>query len=86
MPDMNALYTRLADADEAQDADALAALAWELYGLLGTVAADLTALRARLHNTHAWPPGHVGDATLPCQTATGAPCRARSSLNKGPLP
>jgi len=26
MPDMNALYTRLADADEAQDADALAAL------------------------------------------------------------
>jgi len=52
MPDMNALYTRLADADEAWDADALAALAWELYGLLGTVAADLTALRARLHNTH----------------------------------
>jgi len=52
MPDMNALYTRLADADEAQDADALAALAWELYGLLGTLTADLTALRARLHNTH----------------------------------
>jgi len=52
MPDMNALYTCLADADEAQDADALAALAWELYGLLGAVAADLTALRARLHNTH----------------------------------
>ena len=52
MPDMNALYTRLADADEAQDADVLAVLAWELYGLLGTVAADLTTLRARLHNTH----------------------------------
>ncbi len=52
MPDMDALYTRLADADEAQDAGALAALAWELYGLLGTVAADLTALRARLHNMH----------------------------------
>jgi hypothetical protein len=52
IPDMNALYIRLAEADEAQDADALAALAWELYGLLGTVTADLTALRARLHNTH----------------------------------
>ena len=52
MPDMNALYTRLADADEAQNADALAAPAWELYGLLGSVTADSTALRARLHNTH----------------------------------
>lgn len=52
MPDMNAFYTRLADADEAQDADALAAVAWELYGLLGTVAAELTALRARLHHMH----------------------------------
>ena len=52
MPDMDALYGRLVDADEAQDAGALAAVAWELYGLLGTVAAELTALRARLHNMH----------------------------------
>jgi hypothetical protein len=49
VPDMDALYTRLADADEAQDAGALAAVAWDLYGLLGTVTAELTALRARLH-------------------------------------
>jgi hypothetical protein len=52
VPDMDALYTRLADADEARDADALAVLGWELYGLLGTVAAELAALRARLHNIH----------------------------------
>jgi hypothetical protein len=52
VPDMDALYTRLADADEARDAGALAALAWELYGLLGTVVAELEALRARLHNMH----------------------------------
>jgi hypothetical protein len=28
---------------------ALAAVAWDLYGLLGTVTAELTALRAQLH-------------------------------------
>jgi hypothetical protein len=46
-PDMDVLYTRLADADQARDAETLAAVAWELYGLLGTVSAELTALRAR---------------------------------------
>ncbi len=50
IPDMDAFYTRLAEADEAGDAQALAALAWELYGLLGAVTADLNALRARLHH------------------------------------
>jgi hypothetical protein len=49
---MDALYIRLADADEAQNAKALAAVAWELYGLLGTVAAELTAARACLHHMH----------------------------------
>lgn len=49
MADMEALYNRLADADEADDGRALAALAWELYGLLGSVATDLDAVRARLH-------------------------------------
>lgn len=49
IPDMDAFYTRLAEADEAGDAQALAALAWELYGFLGAVMADLNALRARLH-------------------------------------
>jgi len=47
MADMNALYSRLAAADEARDAAALAALAWQIYGLLATTAADLYALRVR---------------------------------------
>ena len=49
MPDMQALYSRLAEADEDGDATALAALAWELYGLLGLDEDDLSSLRARLH-------------------------------------
>jgi hypothetical protein len=48
-PDMDALYGRLAEADKNDDARALVALAWELYGLLGVDEADLNALRARLH-------------------------------------
>jgi len=50
--DMDALYIRLADADEAQNAGALAVVAWELFGLLGTGAAELTAARALLHQMH----------------------------------
>jgi hypothetical protein len=49
MPDMDGLYSRLAEADEDGDASALAALAWELYGLLGLDEDDLNDLRARLH-------------------------------------
>lgn len=45
---MDALYGRLSTADETGDTTALAGLAWELYGLLGTVAADLNTLRSRL--------------------------------------
>jgi hypothetical protein len=44
---MNALYTSLLAADEARDAAALAALAWQMYGQLATTAADLGAVRAR---------------------------------------
>jgi hypothetical protein len=49
IPDLDAFYTRLVEADEAGDAQALAGLVWELYGLLGLVIADLNTLRARLH-------------------------------------
>ena len=47
MADINAWYSRLLAADEARDAAALAALAWQMYGQLATTAADLGALRAR---------------------------------------
>jgi len=49
MPDMDALYSRLAEADERGNAEALAAPAWELYGLLGLDEGDLNSLRIRLH-------------------------------------
>ena len=47
MADINALYCSLLAADEAGDAAALAAVAWQMYGQLATTAADLGALRAR---------------------------------------
>ena len=47
MADINALYSSLLAADEAGDATALAAVAWQMYGQLATTAADLGALRAR---------------------------------------
>src|SRR5258706_14294573 len=47
MADMTALYASLLAADEARDAAALAAVAWQMYGQLATTAADLGALRAR---------------------------------------
>jgi hypothetical protein len=57
MADMNALYIRLAAADEARDAAALAAVAWQIYGLLATTAADLCALRVRFRVYAACPHG-----------------------------
>lgn len=47
MANINALYRSLLAADEAGDAAALAAVAWQVYGELATTAADLGALRAR---------------------------------------
>ena len=46
--DMDALYSRLAEADEAENSKVLAALAWHLYGLAGSLVADRDALRAGL--------------------------------------
>jgi hypothetical protein len=45
--DLDALYASLATADEKQDTEGLAEVGWRLYGLLGTVKANLDALRAR---------------------------------------
>src|SRR5499427_797796 len=47
MADINALYRSLLAADEAHDAAALTAVAWQMYGQLATAAANLGALRAR---------------------------------------
>ena len=47
MADINALYRSPLAADEARDAAALTAVAWQVYGELATTAADLGALRAR---------------------------------------
>ena len=47
MADINALYASLLAADEARDAAALTAVAWQMYGELATTAADLGALRVR---------------------------------------
>jgi hypothetical protein len=52
---MDDFYSRLAEADEADDTAALAALAWELYGLVGSLAADRNFLRAELHQVLAGP-------------------------------
>lgn len=49
MADINDLYRRLLAADEAGDATALAAVAWQTYAQLATAAADLGALRARVY-------------------------------------
>jgi len=46
MADINALYSRLLAVDEACDAPALAAVAWQIYGQLATTAADLGAPQA----------------------------------------
>lgn len=93
LPDLDALYSRLAEADEAEDTAALAALAWELYGLLGSLGADRDAVRARLHQVLAATagrqfrqlPGHApaGRETRLALRAGGDPrnrCTRRSSL------
>jgi hypothetical protein len=89
MPDMDALYSRLAEADECGDAKALAALAWELYGLLGLDEGDLNSLRTRVHQLLApgsgprglGAPGHwaAARAAAACRGATGI-------LPRSPLP
>jgi hypothetical protein len=61
MAEINALYSSLLAADEARDAAALAAVAWQMYGQLATTAADLGALRARFRVYAAPPQPAAGD-------------------------
>ena len=72
MADSNALYASLLAADEAGDAAALAAVAWQIYGELATTAAELGALRARFRIYAAAP--HASGRRWPAPRAarTGA--------------
>ena len=71
MADINALYSSLLAVDEAGDAAALAAVAWQMYGQLATTGADLGALRARFRVYAAAP--HASSRRLASRWAwTGA--------------
>src|SRR5215470_16696606 len=76
MADIDALYCSLLAADEARDAPALAAVAWQMYGQLATTAADLGALRARFRVYAAAPQasGMRWSASRRAQTAADLPC------------
>jgi hypothetical protein len=72
MADINALYASLLAADEAGDAAALAAVAWQMYGQLATTAADLGALRARFRVYAAAPYASGRRRLAPRAARTGA--------------
>jgi WhiB family redox-sensing transcriptional regulator len=76
MADMNALYCSLLAADEARDAPALTAVAWQMYGQLATTAADLGALRARfrVYTAASQAGGMRRPASRRAQTAADLPC------------
>src|SRR5215467_6338556 len=72
MADINALYCSLLAADEARDAAALTAVAWQVYGELATTAADLVALRARFRVYAAAP--HTSGRRLASRGAQTGAC------------
>ena len=76
MADINALYCSLLAADEAHDAAALTAVAWQMYGQLATAAADLGALRARFRVYAAVPQasGMRWSASRRARTGADLPC------------
>jgi hypothetical protein len=76
MADINTLYDSLLAADEARDASALAAVAWQMYGQLAMTAADLGALRARFRMYAAAP--HASGRRRPApRAARPDSCAAR---------
>ena len=76
MADIDALYCSLLAADEARDAPAVTAVAWQMYGQLATTAADLGALRARFRVYAAAPQasGMRWSASRRGQTGADLPC------------
>jgi hypothetical protein len=77
MADSNALYSSLLAADEAGDAAALAAVAWQMYGQLATTAAELGALRARFRVYAAAP--HASGTRWPAPRAAQTGARAAAA-------
>lgn len=75
MADIDALYGSLLAADEAGDAAALAAVAWQVYGQLAITAADLGALRARFR-VYATAPGVNGRRRRAPRAAQTGACAA----------
>jgi hypothetical protein len=53
---MLALAAKLTDAQADDDAQSLAAIAWQLYGYVGEDHAEITRLRAALHTVWNPPP------------------------------
>jgi hypothetical protein len=82
MADSNALYASLLAADEARDAAALTAVAWQMYGQLATTAADLGALRARFRLYAAAP--HTSSRQLAHEQPRPTPARLRSRATRHP--
>jgi hypothetical protein len=71
--DMDDTYAALSDADAACDAEALAEIGWKLYGELGTVSAELRALRALCHEVPRAPGRRTG-----YQPRSGSPERNKA--------
>ena len=88
MADINAWYCRLLAADEACDAPALAAVAWQIYGQLATTAADLGALRARfrVYAAASQASGRRRPASRRAQTGADLPCTDDPELFFGESP
>jgi hypothetical protein len=83
--DINAWYSRLLAADEARDAAALAAVAWQMYGQLAATAADLGALQARFRAYAAAPraSGRRRPAREEPRSATARRLRSRAARPHG---
>ena len=82
MADINALYSSLLAADEARDAAALTAVAWQVYGELATTAADLGALRARFRVYAA--AAHASGRSLPPRGGQTGACGGRVAGRRPP--
>ncbi len=74
--DLDSLGVELMAADEADDSRRLAAIAWELFGAVGSARADIERLHSILRSLpatgHAQPPGG-GSTRAPADPQATAP-------------